>query len=151
MLDAESTIEIALPPRKVWEYLIDFPRWAEWMDIDPRLEVTMKPEESGQIGFGAGRKVLYSDSAGVKREYSIKDWQPLQALALESPAPAASLYKLTLAESSPQSTKVTLRLEVHLQDGPLVSLVGTLLGFPKSVEITAQEVLKQLDAAVREA
>lgn len=66
----DTHIDIDAPPEKVWDVLVDFPRWAEWNPFVPKVEGIL--EEGGKVHLkvvppGTHIKVRFNPEVWVVR------------------------------------------------------------------------------------
>ncbi|HVW25307.1 MAG TPA: SRPBCC domain-containing protein [Polyangiaceae bacterium] len=137
-MELRTEIEISASPSRVWETLVDFPRYAEW---NPFI-----PEISGDLRVGAELRVVVAPPGGneVKVQPTLLVVEPVRELRWRGKLLFKGLFAgehfMQLVELAPGRTRF-----VHGENftGVLVKLLGRTLTQTARGFVFMNQALKQ--------
>lgn len=123
-MKVQGSIDIAVPPQKVWPFLVEPEKILKWCITYQKFEYT------GEKRRGAGSTFYLEEKAGgplLKANFAITDWVENQRFACKMTSGnfiKAYEQKMNL-ETTPSGSRFTFAEDVKLPYG----LVGSLIGF----------------------
>jgi uncharacterized protein YndB with AHSA1/START domain len=119
-----ASIEIAAPPARVWEVLMDAERLREWVTIHRRLGEHDAPLDAG----GRIEQTMSLRGVALKVHWKVEEWDPPRRAVWEGRGPARS-HARGVYELSPTDwgTRFDYRNEFKVPGGPFGAVVSRAL------------------------
>jgi uncharacterized protein YndB with AHSA1/START domain len=145
MSRVHSAIEIAAPPRRVWDVVMDPSRLGDWVTIHRRVDEVETPLERGST-FG---QTLNLRGAHLHVAWKVVDLDPPRRAVWEGQGPAHSRASIVyeLRPDGEQGTVFDYTNEFKPPGGPLGAVAGRMLVGGLS-QREAQRSLERLKALV---
>jgi uncharacterized protein YndB with AHSA1/START domain len=118
MIQEERTVQISVPPEKVWEVMVDIERWPEWTESIRSAELLT----AAGLGFGSEAR-LRVKGAPSKSLWRVTEFTPGRSFTWESSQLGVRSVATHLVEPNGDGTKVTLRAELN---GLLVTVLSPM-------------------------
>ncbi len=127
--------EIAAPPEKVYEYLVDFPRHSEW--TTPGHGVTIKPASEGPTAVGSAFECDAHQFGSQHDRISVTELDPARRIVYDVTMKDGSTFRHTFElQPSGTGTRLSKRFQsVKLKfPGSLFAPIAGLTLAPASVQ-----------------
>jgi uncharacterized protein YndB with AHSA1/START domain len=143
----QKSIEIAVPPEKVWPFFVEPEKVLKWCITFIRFEY------SGGQRSGIGTPIYIEEKAGgslSKMQFEVTDWKENERLALRmvSGGNYRSYCQEFSLEHTPPGSRMTFREEIELPYGVIGRLLGVIAERMSAATVAKMEAkLKQLAEA----
>ena len=137
----KRSIEIAVPPDKIWPFLIEPEKILKWFSLLQKFEYTSEQRS------GAGMSFYYEEKSGgrlMKLNYAVTEWVENERLAFIMTS--GSLKKddqVWSIEVTPSGSKFTLTEDVEMTWGIIGKIIGALFA-GRMIGKNLEEILANL-------
>jgi uncharacterized protein YndB with AHSA1/START domain len=122
----QRSIEIDVPPEKIWPFLIEPEKIMKWFNLLQKFEYT------GEQHSGVGTRFYYEEKSGgqlLKLHYVVTEWVENQKLAFG--VTSGSLKKddqVWSIETTPSGSRFTMFEDLEMPMGIIGKIIGALFG-----------------------
>ncbi len=144
-MDVVREADIAAPPQKVYEYLVDFPRHSEW--TTPGHGVRITAAVPGPAAVGSSFNSVAHQFGSQQDRISVTELTPNSRIVYEATMKDGSLFRHTFTmEPSGSGTHLTKRFQSVRLSLPmkLFSPMGSLMA-PKTVTGDLERIKARLE------
>ena len=120
----KRSIEIAVPPDKIWPFLIEPEKILKWFSLLQKFEYTSEQRS------GAGTSFYYEEKSGgrlMKLNYAVTEWVENERLAFGlTSGPLKRDDQIWSIEVAPSGSRFTLAEDVEMPWGIIGKIIGEL-------------------------
>ena len=140
-MKVQRSIEIAVPPEKIWPFLVEPEKILQWCITFKKFEYT------GEQRGGAGTTFYVEEKAGgplMKLNFKVTEWVENERLAfsMTSGTGVRSYEQRWTLEATPSGSAFTFAEQVGLPFGVIGRLIGAVV--KRSSEARVKEMLTKL-------
>ena len=144
-MKVERSIEIAVPPEKIWPFLVEPEKIMKWFTLLQKFEYT------GEQRSGVGTPFYYEEKSGgrlMKFNYKVTEWVENERLAfIMTAGPAKKDDQVWSIEATPSGSRFTLMEDFEMPWGIIGKIMDALI-VGRTIGKHLEEILANLKSLV---